>query len=166
MTMNLFLKLLILNLLQIIMSIITNKIKIFLSTQKLGYVATVSSEGKPNISPKGTIIAWSSELLAFANIRSPDTIINLQNNSFVEINVIDPLSRKGYLFKGTGKIIKDTPMYDDIVNHYRATGIQSPINYVVIIHVSSVSEVISPLYDLGKSEEDIKLKWKNFFNNF
>ena len=166
MTMNLFLKLLILNLLQIIMSIITNKIKIFLSTQKLGYVATVSSEGKPNISPKGTIIAWSSELLACANIRSPDTIINLQNNSFVEINVIDPLSRKGYLFKGTGKIIKDTPMYDDIVNHYRATGIQSPINSVVIIRVSSVSEVISPLYDLGKSEEDIKLKWKNFFNNF
>ena len=166
MTMNLFLKLLILNLLQIIMSIITNKIKIFLSTQKLGYVATVSSEGKPNISPKGTIIAWSSELLAFANIRSPDTIINLQNNSFVEINVIDPLSRKGYLFKGTGKIIKDTPMYDDIVNHYRTTGIQSPINSVVIINVSSVSEVISPLYDLGKSEEDIKLKWKNFFNNF
>jgi len=166
MTVNLFLKLLILNLLQIIMSIITNKIKIFLSTQKLGYVATVSSEGKPNISPKGTIIAWSSELLAFANIRSPDTIINLQNNSFVEINVIDPLSRKGYLFKGTGKIIKDTPMYDDIVNHYRATGIQSPINSVVIIRVSSVSEVISPLYDLGKSEEDIKLKWKNFFNNF
>ena len=166
MTVNLFLKLLILNLLQIIMSIITNKIKIFLSTQKLGYVATVSSEGKPNISPKGTIIAWSSELLAFANIRSPDTIINLQNNSFVEINVIDPLSRKGYLFKGTGKIIKDTPMYDDIVNHYRATGIQSPINSVVIINVSSVSEVISPLYDLGKSEEDIKLKWKNFFNNF
>ena len=166
MTVNLFLKLLILNLLQIIMSIITNKIKIFLDTQKLGYVATVSSEGKPNISPKGTIIAWSSELLAFANIRSPDTIINLQNNSFVEINVIDPLSRKGYLFKGTGKIIKDTPMYDDIVNHYRATGVQSPINSVVIIRVSSVSEVISPLYDLGKSEEDIKLKWKNFFNNF
>ena len=166
MTVNLFLKLLILNLIQIIMSIITNKIKIFLSTQKLGYVATVSSEGKPNISPKGTIIAWSSELLAFANIRSPDTIINLQNNSFVEINVIDPLSRKGYLFKGTGKIIKDTPMYDDIVNHYRATGVQSPINSVVIIRVSSVSEVISPLYDLGKSEEDIKLKWKNFFNNF
>ena len=126
----------------------------------------VSSEGKPNISPKGTIIAWSSELLAFANIRSPDTIINLQNNSFVEINVIDPLSRKGYLFKGTGKIIKDTPMYDDIVNHYRATGIQSPINSVVIINVSSVSEVISPLYDLGKLEEEIKLKWKNFFNNF
>ena len=57
-------------------------------------------------------------------------------------------------------------MYDDIVNYYRNAGIQSPINSIVIINVSSVSEVISPLYDLGKTEEEIKLKWKNFFNNF
>ena len=147
------------------MSIITNKIKIFLSTQKLGYVATVSSEGKPNISPKGTIIAWSSELLAFANIRSPDTMENLQNNPFVEINVIDPLSRKGYLFIGTAKIIENTPLYVEILNHYRINGIKSPINSIVIVDVSSVSEVTSPLYDLGQTEEEIKLKWKLFFNN-
>ena len=47
---------------------ITSEIKNFLNTQKLGYVATVSSDGLPNISPKGTIIAWSSEILAFADI--------------------------------------------------------------------------------------------------
>ena len=80
------------------LSTITSEIKTFLNTQKLGYVATVSSDGKPNLSPKGTIIPWSENLLAFANIRSPDTMMNLKNNSFVEINVIDPLSRKGYLF--------------------------------------------------------------------
>jgi len=81
------------------LSHITSEIKNFLDVQKLGYVATVSPNGKPNISPKGTIIAWSSDLLAFADIRSPDTMANLQNNPFVEINVIDPLSRKGYLFQ-------------------------------------------------------------------
>ena len=48
------------------------EIKDFLDIQKLGYVATVNSDGKPNISPKGTIIAWTSEVLAFADIRSPD----------------------------------------------------------------------------------------------
>tara|TARA_B110000014_G_scaffold251238_1_gene228296 strand:- start:886 stop:1332 length:447 start_codon:yes stop_codon:yes gene_type:complete len=144
---------------------ITSKIKIFLNSQKLGYVATVSSDGKPNISPKGTIIAWSDNLLAFANIRSPDTVMNLQNNPFVEINVIDPLSRKGYLFIGTAKIIKNTPLYVKILNHYRTNGIKSPINSIVIVDVSSVSEVTSPLYDLGQTEEEIKLKWKLFFNN-
>ena len=147
------------------MSTITSEIKNFLDLQKLGYVATVSSDGKPNISPKGTIIAWSSTVLAFADIRSPDTILNLQNNPFVEINVIDPLSRKGYLFSGTAKIIKDTPLYDDILTHYRNNGIQSPINSIVIVDVSSVSTVTSPLYDLGKTEDEIKLKWKKYFSD-
>ena len=147
------------------MTTITSEIKIFLNSQKLGYVATVSSDGKPNISPKGTIIAWSDNLLAFANIRSPDTVMNLQNNPFVEINVIDPLSRKGYLFIGTAKIIKNTPLYVKILNHYRTNGIKSQINSIVIVDVSSVSEVTSPLYDLGQTEEEIKSKWKLFFNN-
>ncbi len=147
------------------MTIISPQIKTFLGIQKLGYVATVSSDGKPNISPKGTIIAWSDNILAFANIRSPDTLMNLQTNPFVEINVIDPFSRKGYLFTGTAKIIKNTPLYVEILNHYRTNGIKSPINSIVIVDVSSVSEVTSPLYDLGQTEEEIKLKWKLFFNN-
>jgi len=147
------------------MSLISSEIKSFLNSQKLGYVATVSSDGKPNISPKGTIISWDSNLLAFANIRSPDTINNLRNNPFMEINVIDPLSRKGYLFSGTGKIIKDTPLYDEILSYYRKSGIQSPIDSIVIVDVSSISEVTSPLYDLGKSENEIKLRWKKYFND-
>ncbi|MBT4551261.1 MAG: pyridoxamine 5'-phosphate oxidase family protein, partial [Nitrosopumilus sp.] len=65
------------------MTLITSEIKNFLDLQKLGYVATVSSDGKPNISPKGTVIAWSSTVIAFADIRSPDTMTNLQNNPFV-----------------------------------------------------------------------------------
>jgi uncharacterized protein len=147
------------------LSTITSEIKAFLDSQKLGYVATVSSDGKPNISPKGTIIPWSSTLLAFADIRSPDTLSNLKNNPFVEINVIDPLSRKGYLFKGTAKIIKDTPLYVEILNHYQTHGIQSPINSIVIVSISSISTVTSPLYDLGKTEDEIKLKWKKYFND-
>ena len=147
------------------MSVISSEIKSFLNSQKLGYVATVSPDGKPNISPKGTIISWTSDILAFANIRSPDTMSNLKINSAMEINVIDPLSRKGYLFIGTGKIIKDSPMFDEIVTYYRNSGIQSPINSVVLVTVSSVSEVTSPLYDLGKSESEIKLRWKKYFND-
>ena len=83
----------------------------------------------------------------------------------MEINVIDPLTRKGYLFSGTGKIIKDTPLYNEILAYYRTNGIESPISSIVIVDVSSVSEVTSPLYDMGKSETEIKLKWKKYFND-
>ncbi len=144
---------------------ITQEIKDFLNLQKLGYVATVSSDGKPNISPKGTIIAWTSEVLAFADIRSPDTVKNLQNNPHVEINVIDPLLRKGYLFRGQARIIKDNSQYDEILNHYREKGIMSPINSIVLVDVSEVSEVTSPLYDMGISEQEIKSKWKKYFES-
>jgi hypothetical protein len=83
----------------------------------------------------------------------------------VEINVIDPLSRKGYLFTGTAKIIKNTPLFAEILTHYQNSGIQSPINSIVMVTVSSISAVTSPLYDLGKTEDEIKLKWKKYFND-
>ncbi len=142
---------------------ITPEINAFLDLHKLGYVATVSSDGKPNISPKGTIIGWTSKLLAFVDIRSPHTIMNLQANPHVEINVIDPLLRKGYLFQGTAKIVDDDLLYENILNHYRNKGVKSPINSIVLVDVSSVSEVTSPLYDLGVSEDEIKSKWKKHF---
>lgn len=147
------------------MSEITEEIKNFLDLQKLGYVTTVSSDGSPNLSPKGTIIGWSKNQLAFADIRSPDTMKNLETNPNVEINVIDPLLRKGFLFKGVAKIIKDSPLYDDILEYYRNHGIKSPINSIVLVDVTGISDVISPLYDLGISEEEIKSKWKKHFDS-
>lgn len=147
------------------MSLITLEIKEFLEHQKLGFVATVSPDGSPNISPKGTIIGWTSEFLAFANIRSPDTVNNLKNNSNVEINVINPLLRRGYLFKGTARILNDGQTYDEILEFYKNFGIKSIIHEIILVSVSDVSVVTSPLYDMGISEQEIKSKWKKYFND-
>ena len=144
---------------------ITQEIKDFLDLQKLGYIATVSSGGKPNLSPKGTIIGWTDKTLAFADIRSPDTMNNLQTNPFVEINVVDPLIRKGYLFEGKASIVSDSILFDELLHHYRNKGIKSQIRSIVLVDVTSVSEVTSPLYDMGISEDEIKSKWKKHFAN-
>jgi predicted pyridoxine 5'-phosphate oxidase superfamily flavin-nucleotide-binding protein len=143
--------------------VITQEIKEFLNLQKLGYVATVNSDGTPNLSPKGTIIGWTDKTLAFADIRSPDTMNNLQTNPHVEINVIDPLLRKGYLFRGEAQIIQDKSLFENILNHYRDNGVKSPINSIVLVKVTDVSNVTSPLYDMGVSEQEIKSKWKKHF---
>ena len=143
---------------------ITEKISNFLDTQKLGYVATVSSDCKPNVSPKGTISRWDSKTLSFANIRSPDTVKNLEHNSHVEISVIDPLTRRGYLFQGKGKIVKNEDMFETILNSYRKRGIKSPIKSIVLVEISKVTEVTSPLYDMGISENEIKKKWQKDFS--
>ena len=142
---------------------IPSDVKQFINSQKLGYVATVSDDGTPNLSPKGTIITWDDQLV-FADIRSPKTMKNLEKNSSLEINIIDPLLRKGFRFKGTATIIGDGPTYDSILLHYRETGIKSQIGRLVLVEVMEFSEVTSPLYDLGATENEIKEKWKKYFS--
>ena len=143
---------------------ISENVKKFLSVQKLGYVATVSENGIPNLSPKGTIIAWDENTLAFADIRSPNTIKNLEKNANLEINVVDPLLRKGFRFKGQGIIIKNGETYEAILSRYRENGIKSPIGAIVLVGLSEILEVTSPLYDLGISEEEMKEKWKKILD--
>jgi len=148
------------------MAKISDEIKNFLERQKLGFVATISPDNTPNVSPKGTILAWDDEHLIFADIKSPQTISNLENNPSVELNVIDPILRKGYRFKGKGKILRDNEEFSKILKFYEEKGIKSKINAVVMIKVNTLSEVTSPLYDLGFSEEEIKEKWKKHYLSF
>jgi len=148
------------------MAKISDEIKHFLERQKLGFVATISPDNTPNVSPKGTILAWDDEHLIFADIKSPQTISNLKNNPSVEINVVDPILRKGYRFKGKGMILKDNEEFSKILKFYWEKGIKSKINAVVMVKVDTLSEVTSPLYDLGFSEEEIKEKWKKYYLSF
>ena len=143
---------------------ITDEISNFLDSQKLGYVATVSSDFKPNVSPKGTIARWDSDTLVFADIRSPDTMTNLQQNPHVEISVIDPLIRRGYLFAGIANILTTGDIFERALEFYRQKGIKSPINSIIYVSISNVTKVTSPLYDLGVSETEIKSKWQKDFS--
>ena len=143
---------------------ISEEIKNFVNSQKLGYVATVSKDGTANLSPKGTIIIMNESTLAFADIRSPQTIQNLQDNTSVEINVVDPFQRLGYRFKGDGRIINEGSEFDKILDYYSNIGIKSKINSVVVVDVKSMSEVTSPSYDLGVTKDELVSKWKKYYS--
>jgi uncharacterized protein len=145
------------------MGLLTNEIKDLIEKQKLGYVATVSPDCTPNLSPKGTISVWDNEHLIFADIKSPQTIANLEKNPSIEINVVDPMTRRGFRFKGSGTILSFGPEYDKIISHYQNIGIKSKIVRVVLIKLSSVKDVTSPLYDLGYTEDEIKKRWTNHY---
>ena len=145
------------------MGLFTNEIKNIIEQQKLGYVATVSPDNTPNLSPKGTISVWDEEHLVFADIKSPKTMANLEKNSALEINVVDPITRKGYRFKGVGTILASGSEYDKIISYYTNIGIKSKIGRVVLIKVTSVNDVTSPLYDLGYTEDEIKKRWKDYY---
>lgn len=144
----------------------SDDVKDFVLRQKLGYVATISPDNTPNLSPKGTIMTLDDDKLVFADIRSPNTIRNLDYNPNLELNVIDPLTRKGFRFKGTGKVITNGTEFSKIIGIYHQNGVKSKINSLVIVNVTSFQEVASPLYDLGYSEDDIKTKMKKHYDSF
>ena len=146
------------------MIIISEKIKNFVNSQKLGYVATVSKDGTANLSPKGTIIIMNESTLTFADIRSPQTIQNLRDNTSVEINVVDPFQRLGYRFKGDGRIINEGSEFDKILDYYSNIGIKSKINSVVVVDIKSMSQITSPSYDLGATKDELVSKWKKYYN--
>ena len=145
------------------MVIITEEIKNFVNFQKLGYVATVSSDNTPNLSPKGTIMVLDESYLAFADIQSPKTVENLRSNPSIEINVVDPFSRRGYRFRGIAEIISSGDKFNKIITNYKTSGVKSSIKSVILVKIEKLSEVFSPLYDLGHTEDELKTKWKKYY---
>ena len=139
--------------------------------QRLAFVATVCPDGTPNLSPKGTISVWDDDHLVFADIRSPGTITNLRKNPAVEINVVDPFARKGYRFKGTGKVIVDGELFQQIMNFYRGRWVdavrsksEARIRGFVLVKVESALPLTSPAYDdTSVDEHSIRKHWISYF---
>ncbi|ABK77787.1 flavin-nucleotide-binding protein [Cenarchaeum symbiosum A] len=146
------------------MAAISAEVKDHVNRIKMGFVATVTPDNKPSLSPKGSVIVWDEGHLAFANIRSPNTVANLRANPAIEINVVDPLLRKGYRFAGAAAVLDSGEEFETMASHFKKTGIKSEISSVVKITVDEIRDITSPLYDLGMSEEEMKSKWKKIYS--
>ena len=48
---------------------LTDEMKEIVERLRLCYVATVTPDGKPNLSPKGSLKVWDDETVVFAEIR-------------------------------------------------------------------------------------------------
>jgi predicted pyridoxine 5'-phosphate oxidase superfamily flavin-nucleotide-binding protein len=127
--------------------------------QRLGYVASVCPDGTPNLSPKGTTAVWDDEHLVFAHLHSHQTVANIEaRNPVVEINVVDPILRKGYRFKGPATVHRDGPVYESGVRFYQdRSGLASHrIKAIVLIRVEHAAPLTSPAYDDGSTEHDVE----------
>ena len=147
------------------MGLITDDMRRVLEEQQLGFVATVTPDGKPNLSPKGATQAWDADHIVFADIRSPHTVANLAHNPAVEINVVDPALRKGYRFKGVATVLSEGPQYEEIERWFRARGSTSPFRHIVLVRVESAAPLTSPAYDQGRSEAEVTAQWTKYWTD-
>jgi predicted pyridoxine 5'-phosphate oxidase superfamily flavin-nucleotide-binding protein len=144
---------------EIALPILTEDMKRVVSQQRLGFYATVCEDGSPNLSPKGTTCVLDDDRLLFAEIRSPQTVANIRRGSLVEVNVVDPLVRKGYRFKGPAtEHERRTRTYEEGLERLREAGstLLHRVTTVVVLEVREARPVISPIYDgAGVTEADV-----------
>jgi predicted pyridoxine 5'-phosphate oxidase superfamily flavin-nucleotide-binding protein len=135
--------------------------------QSLGFVATVTPEGRPNLSPKGTTTILDDEHLIFADVASPGTVTHLATNPYVEVNVVDPIARKGYRFKGSATVHRSGDTFDHALQVFRQRGYTTRperIRALVIIEVTDAAPLLSPAYDDGTTEQAIVDRWLDHHN--
>src|SRR5215212_1937405 len=128
----------------------------------LCFAATVTAEGRPNLSPKGTIRVWDDAHLFFLDIASPGTRANLQHAPWLELNVVEQLSRRGYRFAGTAALhFAGSTVYDEGVRRvYGNAPPATPAAAVVLLAVERAAPLLSPAYWRGADEAALRATWR------
>lgn len=125
----------------------------------LGFVASVSSDGRPNLSPKGTFLVLNDKRIAFSEIRSPQTVKNLQHSPFLEVNFVDPFTRKGLRASGQASLIRrgEDPAWASLYPRFAALwpDLSHRMKSLVEITLEAVKPLSTPPYDDGALEADM-----------
>ena len=140
-------------------AVLDEDMKRVVNEQRLGFVATVCPDGTPNLSPKGTTAVWDDDHLVFAHLHSPQSVANIEaGNSGVEVNVVDPIVRKGYRFKGSATVHRHGPIYESGLRFFdQRSGLEAHrIEAIVLVRVDHAAPLISPAYDDGSTERDVE----------
>jgi predicted pyridoxine 5'-phosphate oxidase superfamily flavin-nucleotide-binding protein len=141
---------------------LTPDMRAVIQAAHLCFAATVTPDGRPNVSPKGTIRVWDDTHLFFLDLASPGTRANLAHAPWLELNVVDQLSRRGYRFAGRATLHRaGSTVYDEGVGRiYGETVPSSRPSAVVMLAVEQAAPVLSPAYWRGLDEHEIRAQWR------
>ncbi len=145
---------------------LTDSAKALIATFPLGFVATVTAEGRPAVSPKGTFLVLDDATIGFGNIRSPGTLANVGRTPHVEVNFIDQWKRKGLRVRGAARIAaKGSGEFAAQIGLWQAKwgDLAGRITDLVLIDVEAASEMTTPPYDDGITEEAMIAAYKSKF---
>jgi uncharacterized protein len=96
------------------MTVLSEEAKALIKDTHPGFIATASTAGRPNVSPKGSLRVLDDEHILFADIHSPNTIANLIENPQVAALVFEPSSRHGCRIWGAAEILSSGKLFDQI----------------------------------------------------
>lgn len=145
---------------------LTAPMKDLIATFPLGFVATVTLDGAPAVSHKGTFLVLDDVTIAYGDIRSPGTRRNLMVNPAVEVNFVDPFKRKAVRVTGSAVIHPNrSEWFGDMHPNWQEVfgDLAKRITSLVAIKIESASEIWTPPYDDGVTEAEMIATYKARF---
>ena len=129
---------------------LTKNIKNYIDSCVLCWLATVSDDNVPNVSPKEIFDYYEPDSIIIANIASPQTLRNIKKNANVCVSFIDILVQKGYQIKGKAEIV--TKAHSEFVDMERKllkmTKGKFPFASITNIKIEIVKPILAPTYIL------------------
>ncbi|MFC1907470.1 pyridoxamine 5'-phosphate oxidase family protein [Chloroflexota bacterium] len=107
--------------------------------RQLAVIATASTDGTPNIGPKGSMHVVDNETLAYSEGTGGKTFRNIQDNPKVAVLVVDRDNSDGYQVKGIAEVLTDGDLFEIVAKRSEARGRPHPKRVVKI----KISEIYS-----------------------
>ena len=144
---------------------LTDDMKRVIREQKLGFMASVNADGSPNLSPKATFIVLDDTTVAFVELRSPNTMRNIAREPSVVLNFVDPFARKGYRFSGRAfAVARNDEGFTALFAEFGNLGsLSDHVRAVVRIEIGEAEPLMSPAYDRGMTETELRQDWTRKF---
>jgi len=141
---------------------LTEDMRAVIQSASLCFVATVTPDGRANLSPKGTIRVWDDQRLYFLDIASPRTRENLGRNPSMEMNVVDLLSRRGYRFAGRASVHEPgSDIFADAMQRVFGDGPATyPVATVIVLEITHAAPLLSPAYWTTSGERELRDRWR------
>jgi predicted pyridoxine 5'-phosphate oxidase superfamily flavin-nucleotide-binding protein len=116
----------------------------------LCWVATVSPDGTPNVSPKEVFAALDADTLVVADIASPVTVRNLHANGRACVSFIDVFRQTGFKLTGRAEVVApDDPRFEALAQPLLAiTQGRFPIRHVLHLRAEAKARIVAPSYRL------------------
>lgn len=137
---------------------LTAQMKTLITDHSAGMVATVNNDGTPCVSPKATFVVVDDATIAFGNIRSPGTLANIRQRPALEVCFIDVVLRKAVRVTGSASVYTKAAAPTKVAEAFAAdwAAYLPNISAFVSIDISAAELILSPAYDLGHSEAELR----------
>lgn len=122
----------------------------------LCWLATVSAEGQPNVTPKELFAIHDDETLVIADVLSTNSVRNLRANPRVCVSLVDVFAQRGFKVEGEALVLApEAPDFRTFAAPLLAmAGETFPVRHAIVVRVTRISRIWAPSYTLVPERTD------------